>query len=83
MGSPTAFSTLSTSEFHSGAAASSLSDILETGDVPRQFFLSATACRGILRRAAAKGKTLPPALTQALVASRDAADKMPTTGTAT
>src|SRR3546814_18727959 len=32
MGSPTAFSTLSTSEFPNGAVASSLSDILETGD---------------------------------------------------
>jgi hypothetical protein len=56
MGSPTESWTLSTSEFHSGAVASSLSDILETGDVPQRFYLSATACRGILRRAAKRGK---------------------------
>src|ERR1700680_1811 len=40
MGSPTEFLTLSISEFHSGAAASSLSDILETGDLPQRYFLS-------------------------------------------
>jgi hypothetical protein len=57
---------LSTSEFHSGAVACSLSDILETGDVPRRFYLSATACRGILRRAEKRGKELPAALKQAL-----------------
>jgi hypothetical protein len=39
--------------------ASSLSDILETGDVPRRYFLSATACRGILRRAEKRGRELP------------------------
>src|SRR3546814_6167259 len=50
MGSPTAFSTLSTSEFPNGAVASSLSDILETGDLPQRYFLSAKACSGILRR---------------------------------
>ena len=66
MGSPTEFVTLSTPEFHSGAVACSLSDILETGDVPRRFFLSATACRGILRRAAKRGKELPRQLHQAL-----------------
>jgi hypothetical protein len=59
MGSPTESWTLSTSEFHSGAVACSLSDILETGDVPRRFYLSATACRGILRRAEKRGKQLP------------------------
>jgi hypothetical protein len=48
--------TLSSSEFHSAAVACSLSDILETGDVPRRFYLSATACRGILRRAEKRGK---------------------------
>jgi hypothetical protein len=66
MGSPTEFLTLSTSEFHSGAVACSLSDILETGDVPQRFFLSATACKGILRRAAKRGKTLPSQLHHAL-----------------
>jgi hypothetical protein len=58
--------TLSSSEFHSVAAACSLSDILETGDVPQRFYLSATACRGILRRAEKRGKELPDALRAAL-----------------
>lgn len=66
MGSHTEFLTLSTSEFHSAAAASSLSDILETGDVPRRYFLSARACLGILRRAKKRGKELPTALRSAL-----------------
>lgn len=66
MGSPTAFLTLSTSEFHNDAVVSSLSDILETGVMPQRFFLSAKACRGILRRAEKRGKTLPPALLEAL-----------------
>lgn len=66
MGPPTAFLTLSTSEFPSAGVACSLSDILETGDVPPRYFLSATACRGILRRAAKRGKLLPPLLQAAL-----------------
>jgi hypothetical protein len=56
MGSPTEFLTLSISEFHSGAVASSLSDILETGDLPQRYFLSPKACAGILRRAENGGK---------------------------
>ena len=68
MGSPTGFWTLSTSEFHSAAAACSLSDVLETGELPQRFFLSATACKGILRRAAKRGKSLPPSLVAALEA---------------
>jgi hypothetical protein len=71
MGSPTAFLTLSTLEFHSAAVASSLSDILEIGAVPPQYYLSATACRGILRRAEKRGKTLPGQLLRALVAVAD------------
>ena len=66
MGSPTQFWTHSTLEFRSGAVASSLSDILETGDVPQRYYLSATACKGILRRAAKRGKALPGALLAAL-----------------
>ncbi len=66
MASPTECWTLSSSEFHSAAVACSLSDILETGDVPQRFFLSATACQGILRRAEKRGKALPPSLQQAL-----------------
>src|SRR5262245_21109517 len=53
------------SECPSGAAACSLSDILE-GRVPPRFSLSPKACTGILRRAAKRGRSLPTALEQAL-----------------
>ncbi len=73
MGSPTECLTLSTVEwtdFHepspSVGGVCSLSEILETGDVPRRYFLSARACRGILRRAEKRGKVLPIQLHQAL-----------------
>ena len=66
MGSPTEFWTLDISEYPSDGAASSLSHILETGDVPRRFYLSGRACRGILRRANKRGKTLPESLERAL-----------------
>lgn len=73
MGSPTGFLTLSTSEWnHIGGLSlkdegvCSLSDILETGDVPQRYFLSAKACRGILRRADKRGKELPGRLREAL-----------------
>lgn len=73
MGSPTEFLTLSTSEwtalpeqFPSDDGVCSLSDILETGGVPQRYFLSAKACRGILRRAEKRGKDLPRQLLQAL-----------------
>src|SRR3990172_4808889 len=68
MGSPTGCLTLSISEFHSAAAASSLLAILETGALPPRFFLSAKACIGILRRAAGRSKTLPAHLAHALQA---------------
>ena len=59
--------THSTSEFHKDAGVSFLSDILEpSSEVPQRFCLSPTACRGILRRAEKRGKTLPPLLAQAL-----------------
>ena len=76
MGSPTEFLTLSTSEWPSDAAVCSLSQILETGDVPQRFYLSPRACAGILRRAAKRGKELPPALRAALtqVATRPGGD---------
>jgi hypothetical protein len=66
MGSPIECWTLSTSEYLSGGVASSLSDILETGDVPQRFFLSPRACAGILRRAKARGRELPETLRKAL-----------------
>ena len=60
------YSTLQISECPNDAVASSLSDILETGDVPRKYYLSPKACAGILRRASKRGKDLPPQLQKAL-----------------
>lgn len=60
------FLTLSTSEFRNGAVASSLSAILETIALPQRFFLTPTACLGILRRAAKRGKRLLAQLEAAL-----------------
>jgi hypothetical protein len=51
-GSPTECWTFKTSESPGGAVDSSLSDILETGDLPPKHDLSPKACSGILRRAA-------------------------------
>ena len=75
MGSPTGFLTLSTSEWPSAAAVCSLSDTLETGAVPQRYFLSATACRGILRRAEKRGKDLPTTLARALQAVAEASSE--------
>ena len=73
MGSPTAYLTLNTSEwtpmpaqFPSDEGVCSLSDVLETGDVPQRYFLSQKACQGILGRAERRGKTLPSQLHAAL-----------------
>ena len=66
MGSPTEFLTLNTSVWHSEGSVCSLSDILETGDLPQRYFLSSRACAGILRRAERRGKVLPPMLKIAL-----------------
>ncbi len=68
MGGRTECLTLNTSEWPSDAAVCSLSDTLETGDVPQRFFLSATACKGIQRRAEKRGKSLPQQLQAALTA---------------
>lgn len=74
MGSPGGCWTRSMSEWtdtlvpsHSDGGVSSLSDVLEeTGSVPGRFYLSQRACAGILRRAAKRGKALPPLLDAAL-----------------
>jgi len=66
MGSPTEFLTLNTSEWPSDADVCLLSHILETGDLPQRYFLSATACQGILRRAEKRGKKLPAMMDAAL-----------------
>ena len=58
--------TLRGSEYPNVDVDSSLSDILETGDLPSRFYLSARACEGILRRAEVRGRTLPPQLAAAL-----------------
>lgn len=59
------YSTLSFGESPSVAVESHLSQILEEQPLPK-YSLSATACRGILRRAAKRGKPLPDILKQAL-----------------
>ena len=75
MGSPTGFLTLSLCEWTATGVPSpsddsvcSLSDVLETGEVPQRYFLSARACAGILRRAEKRGKSPPPFLRAALEA---------------
>jgi hypothetical protein len=72
MGSPTECWTLSGSEWPSDVAVCSLSDTLETGDLPQRYYLSAKASAGILRRAEKRGKKLPPALQEALESSASA-----------
>lgn len=56
------------SDWPNDAAVCSLSQVLETGSIPQRYFLSGTACAGILRRAANRGKSLPPSLAAALEA---------------
>ena len=60
-------STPSISESPSGGAESFLSAILQA-DAPERYYLSKKACEGILRRAAKRGKQLPPMLKDALEA---------------
>jgi hypothetical protein len=67
MASPGGYLTLDSSESPNGAVECSLSDILEATPSPR-YGLSARAARGILRRAAARGRTLPAELEAALTA---------------
>jgi hypothetical protein len=57
--------TLNTGVSPKDAKESSLSRILEDAPHPK-YYLSKTACLGILRRAEARGKELPPQLRQAL-----------------
>ncbi len=56
---------LNTSECPKGAVDASLSQILQAA-VPSKYYLSRTACLGILRRAKERGKPLPPELELAL-----------------
>ncbi len=57
--------TLNTSECPKDAVESSLSQILQA-TVPLKYYLSKTACKGILRRSEERGKPLPPQLEAAL-----------------
>ena len=73
MGGPIGSLTLNMSEHTSldGLSLSddgvcSLSDILEDGPCPPQYYLSPKACQGILRRVARRGRDLPPTLARAL-----------------
>ena len=61
-------STPNISEWPNDADVCSLSQVLETTSIPQRFFLSSTACAGILRRAEKRGKSLPPSLQAALQA---------------
>ena len=63
--SPGASSTRNISASPNAAVASSLSQVLEAS-TPQKYFLSAQACKGILRRAETRGKTLPPLMQAAL-----------------
>ncbi len=59
------YTTLNTGPSHKDAKESILSQILEA--IPhRKYYLSKTACLGILRRAKKRGKELPPVLKQTL-----------------
>lgn len=63
---PTEALTLNISVWPNAASVCSLSHILEIGGHLRRYCLSATACLGILRRAAKRGKSLPTMLHRAL-----------------
>lgn len=67
IGGPTGRLTLNTSVWPKDASVCSLSQVLETTVAPK-YFLSPTACAGILRRAEKRGKDLPPSLFAALTA---------------
>lgn len=58
-------STLNSGESPSVVVASHLSQILEARPLPK-YYLSTTACQGVLRRAERRGKELPPILKAAL-----------------
>jgi hypothetical protein len=65
-GGPGVCLTLSTTEWHSDGGVCSLSDILQSGHIPPEFFLTPKACQGILRRAEKRGLELPAQLKHAL-----------------
>jgi len=73
MGSPTECLMLNTSEqtdsrtpWRNADGGCSLSDILETGDLPRHLYLSQDACQKIILRAEQHGLVIPEHILQAL-----------------
>jgi hypothetical protein len=76
-GSPGALWTPSTSDWRNdgGGSSCSLGEVLETSTVPTRYYLSSTACSGILRRAAKRGKKLPEPLAAALQAGAAAQEQ--------
>jgi hypothetical protein len=61
------------SDWPNDASVCSLSDVIERQAIPRKYFLSPTACAGILRRAEKRGKNVPERLRLALQAVADSA----------
>ena len=74
-----AYSMRNFGESPSVAVESSLSQILEDNPHPK-YYLSAKACRGILRRAERRGKELPPMLKEALERQSDSHTRQVTGG---
>ena len=72
-----AFWTLNTGASPKDAVESSLSRILQA-EVPRRYYLSKTACLGILRRAEERGKELPVQLKAALEVQAGISNELPT-----
>ncbi len=60
------FWTPNISAWPNDAAVCSLSQVLEQTSIPQRYFLSQTACAGIIRRAEARGRKLPELLQAAL-----------------
>jgi len=54
------------SESPNRAGASTLLDVIETGEVPQTYFLSPNAAKGMMRRADQMGRTLFPPLRKSL-----------------
>lgn len=65
---PTEFLTPNIMEWPNDAVVCSLSQVLVKDSTPPKYFLSSTACEGILRRAEKRGKALPTMLHRALQA---------------
>lgn len=72
--------TLNIGEYPREESVSTLSEVLEV-IVPKKYYLSATACAGILRRAERRGKELPPLLKEALISVTNASTQEETEAT--